>query len=153
MPRGPCALMTLAVCAPPPTSYFCASQAFGARTPTGYKLLSNGKVLERIGSERIETTIRKRHLGFTGALIRQGDPRLSKRVMFRRLAVQGPKRGGRPATSSVDCLQKFPRPSAQSRAKAKDGSGSYSELLSSMDQIIRLLRRTSACCTGGSRGE
>ena len=26
--------------------------------------------------------------------------------MFRRLAVQGPKRGGRPATSWVDCLQK-----------------------------------------------
>ena len=26
--------------------------------------------------------------------------------MFGRLAVQGPKRGGRPATSGVDCLQK-----------------------------------------------
>ena len=26
--------------------------------------------------------------------------------MIGRLAVQGPKRGGRPATSSVDCLQK-----------------------------------------------
>ena len=37
------------------------------------------------------------------SVIRQ---RLSKRVMFGRLAVQGPKRGGRPATSWVDCLQK-----------------------------------------------
>ena len=45
-------------------------------------------------------------LGFAGALVRQGDSRLSKRVMFGRLAVQGPKRGGRPATSWVDCLQK-----------------------------------------------
>ena len=45
-------------------------------------------------------------LGFAGALVRQGDSRLSKRVMFGRLARQGPKRGGRPATSWVDCLQK-----------------------------------------------
>ena len=72
----------------------------------GYKPLSYREVLERTGSERIETTIRKRQLGFAGALVRQGDSRLSKRVMFGRLAVQGPKRGGRPATSWVDCLQK-----------------------------------------------
>ena len=51
-------------------------------------------------------TCRKRQLGFAGALVRQGDSRLSKRVMFGRLAVQGPKRGRRPATSWVDCLQK-----------------------------------------------
>ena len=38
--------------------------------------------------------------------IRQGDSRLSKRIMFGRLAVQGPKRGGRPATSRGDSLQK-----------------------------------------------
>ena len=72
----------------------------------GYKPLSYGEVLERTGSECIETTIRKRQLGFAGALIRQGDVWLSKRVMFGRQAVQGPKRGGRPATSGVDCLQK-----------------------------------------------
>ena len=34
------------------------------------------------------------------------DYRLSTRVMFGRLAVQGPKGGGRPVTSWVDCLQK-----------------------------------------------
>ena len=72
----------------------------------GYKPLSYRVVLERTGSERIETIIRKRQLGFAGALVRQGDSRLSKRVMFGRLAMQGPKRGGRPATSWVDCLQK-----------------------------------------------
>ena len=72
----------------------------------GYKPLSYREVLERTGSERIETTIRKRQLGFVGALVRQRDSRLSKRIIFGRLAVQGPKRGGRPATSWVDCLQK-----------------------------------------------
>ena len=70
------------------------------------KPLSYRKVLERTGSERIETTIRKRQLGFAGALVRQGDSRLSKQVMFGRLVVQRPKREGRPATSWVDCLQK-----------------------------------------------
>ena len=74
---------------------------------TGYKPLSYREVLERTGSERIGTTIiRKRQLGFAGALVRQGDSRLSKRVVFGGLAVQGHKRGGRPATSWVDCLQK-----------------------------------------------
>ena len=80
---------------------------FRRKDRTGYKPLSYREVLERTGSERIETTIRKRQLGFAGALVWQGDSRLSKRVvMFGQLAVQGPKRGGRPATSWVDCLQK-----------------------------------------------
>ena len=79
---------------------------FRRKDRIGYKPLSYREVLEMTGSERIETTIRKRQLGFAGALVRQGDSRLSKRVMFGRLALQGPKRGGRPATSWVDCLQK-----------------------------------------------
>ena len=54
---------------------------------TGYKPLSYGEVLKRTGSECIETIIRKRQLGFVGALVRQGDSRLSKRVMFGRLAM------------------------------------------------------------------
>ena len=98
-----------------------------------YKPLSYREVLEKTGSERIETTIRKRQLEFAGVLVRQGDSRLSKRVMFGRLAMQGPKRGGRPATSWVDRLQKISRPSGRSRAKAKNGSGSHLELLSRMD--------------------
>ena len=80
--------------------------SFRRKDRTGYKPLSYREVLERTGSERIETTTRKRQLGFAGALVREGDSRLSKRVMFGRLAVQGPKRGGRPATSWVDCVQK-----------------------------------------------
>ena len=78
---------------------------FRRKDRTGYKPLSYREVLERTGSERIET-VRKRQHGFAGPLLRQSDSRLSKRVVFGRLAVQGPKRGGRPATSRVDCLQK-----------------------------------------------
>ena len=80
---------------------------FRRKDRTGYKPLSYREVLERTGSESIERTIRKHQLGFAGALVRQGDSRLSKRVMFGRLAVQGPKRGSRPATSWVDCLEKW----------------------------------------------
>ena len=79
---------------------------FRRKDRTGYKPLSYREVLERTGSERIETTIRKPQLEFAGAFVRQGNSGFSKRVVFWRLAVQGPKRGGRPATSSVDCLQK-----------------------------------------------
>ena len=79
---------------------------FRRKDRTVYKPLSYREVLQRTGSERIETTIRKRQLGFAGALVRQGDSRLLKRVMFGRLAVRRPKREGRPATSRVDCLQK-----------------------------------------------
>ena len=116
MPRGLCALRTLVACVPPTTSYSCASSA-----------------LERTGSKRIETTIRKRQLGFAGALFRRGDSRLSKRVMFGRLAVQGPKRGGRPTTHSWgDCLQKK-TPGLRGdpvQRKANDKDSSHSEFLS-----------------------
>ena len=78
--------------------------SFRRKDRTGYKPISYGEMLERTGSERIELKIRKRQLGFTEALVRQGGTRLSKRVMFGRLAVQEPKRGGRPATSWGDCL-------------------------------------------------
>ena len=121
---------------------------FRRKDRTGYKPLSHGEALERTGSEGIETTIRKRQLGFAGALIRQGGSRLSKRIMFGRLAVQGAKRRGQPATSWGDSLQKNSRPS---RAKTEDGSGSHSELLSRMDGIGWLLRRTWACGTREER--
>ena len=42
----------------------------------GYEPLSYREVLEKTGSERIETTFWKRQLGFVGALVRQGDSRL-----------------------------------------------------------------------------
>ena len=126
---------------------------FRRKGRTGYKPLPYGEVLERTGSERIETTTRKHQLEFAGALVRQGVSKLSKRVIFGRLAMQGPKRGGRPATSWVDCLQKNLEAFGRSRAKVKGGSGSHSELLSRMDGIGRLLRRAWASGTGGLRGE
>ena len=74
--------------------------------PSNNVNVSYGEALERTASERIETTTRKRQLGFTGTPIQQGDSTLPKRIVFGRLAVQRPKRGGRLATSWGDCLQK-----------------------------------------------
>ena len=108
---------------------------FQRKYRTGYKPVSCVEILERTGSERIETTIWKSQLGFIGAFIRQGNSRPSERVMFGRLAVQGPKRGWRPVTSWVDYLQKTSRPSGRSRAKAKEGSGSQSELFTWIEGI------------------
>ena len=48
---------------------------FRRKNHTGFKPLSYGEALERTVSERIETTERKRHLGFAGAFVRQGDSR------------------------------------------------------------------------------
>ena len=79
---------------------------FRRKDRTGYKPLSYGEVLETAGFKCIERTIRKRQPGFAGALVRQGDSRLSKRGMFGRLAVQELKRGGRPMTSWVNFVQK-----------------------------------------------
>ena len=45
---------------------------FRRKGRTGYKPLSYREVLERTGSERTETTIRKRQLRFAMALVRQG---------------------------------------------------------------------------------
>ena len=45
---------------------------FRRKDRTGYKPLSYREVLERTGSERTETTVRKRQLGFARALVRQG---------------------------------------------------------------------------------
>ena len=90
---------------------------FRRKARIGYKPLSYREVLERTGSERIETTVRKRQLGFAGG--RCKGP--SEEVDRRRLGW----------TAS----RKISRPSGQSCAKAKGGSGSHSELLSRMDGI------------------
>ena len=60
---------------------------------TGYKPLPYRRFSRGPVPNILKTTIRERQLGFAGAVVRQGDSRISKRVMFGRLAVQGPKRG------------------------------------------------------------
>ena len=121
---------------------------------TGCKPLSYGETLERTGFERIETTIRKRQVGFAGALLRQGKSRLSKQIMFGRLAVQKPPT--RKSTNDVmgTASRKTSTTSERFRAKAKNGNGSHSELFSTTDGIGWCCEdRGYVCSTGGSRRE
>ena len=55
--------------------------------------------------ERVETTIRKRQLWFAGALARQEETRLPRRLMNERLTARGPKEVGRPPKQWEDSLQ------------------------------------------------
>ena len=72
---------------------------------TGYKPLSYRAVLEMTECERVETTIRKRQLWFAGALARQEETRLPRRLMNGRLTARGPKEAGRPPKQWEDSLQ------------------------------------------------
>ena len=47
-----------------------------------YRKMSYAKALKKTGSQSVEATIRQRRLLFAGALARQGDKRLLKRLLF-----------------------------------------------------------------------
>ena len=108
---------------------------FRRKDRTEDKPLSYRKVFERTGSERIETTIRKRQLGFDGALVRQGDSRLSKQVMFGGWWCKGPCEEVDRRRRGWTASRKILRPSGRSCTKPKDRSGSHSELLAGLDGI------------------
>ena len=135
MPRGLCALKTLAAYVLPTTSYSCVSSAFGARTAPGIHPYR----IERFSRGPVPNAS-KRH--FCSANMGSPGPLSGK-------ATQGSRSesslgGWRCKTPSEEvdrrrlgwtASRKISRPSGRSRAKAKDGSGSHSELLSRMDEI------------------
>ena len=52
------------------------------RVHGSYRKMSCAKALKKTGSQSVEATIRQRRLLFAGALARQGDKRLPKRLLF-----------------------------------------------------------------------
>ncbi|CAN0044189.1 unnamed protein product, partial [Sphacelaria rigidula] len=60
------------------------------------KTISCRAVLEMINCELIETTVRKYQLWLAGALVRQKETRLPKRMMNGCLTTRGPMEVGRP---------------------------------------------------------
>ena len=126
---------------------------FRRKDRTGYKPLSYREVVERTGSERIETTVRKRQLRFAGALVQQDDSRLSKRVVFGRLAVQGPRRGRRPATSWVGYLQKNLEAFGAVPRKGKGRKWVAFGVVVKVGRNWMTATKNAACGTGGSRGK
>ena len=108
---------------------------FRRKDCTRYKPRSYGEALKRVGSERIETTIRKRQLGSAGAAIQQGDSKLSKRIMFGWLAVKDPNKKIDRRRLEGSVSRKTFRPSGRYRAKAKYGNRLHLELLPRMNGI------------------
>ena len=87
VPRGLCALKTVAVCVPPTTSYFLASSAFGVRTVPG----TNPYRMERPSRGPVSNA-QKQYFG-AQTWIRQGPysmRRLKASDVWGQLVVQGP---------------------------------------------------------------
>ena len=113
---------TYSYCVPPTTSYFCASSAFGSRAAPGSNLYHRmGRFSRGSVPKASKRQFGSANLGSPG---RQGDSRLSKRVIFSDRCRLG-----------WTISRKTSKPLGRSRAKAKDGSGLHSELLSRMDTI------------------
>ena len=127
---------------------------FRRKDRIGYKPLSYREVLERTGSERIETRqFGSANLGSPGPLYGKATQGFQSESCLGGWRCKDPSEEVDRRRRGWTASRKISRPSGRSRAKAKDGSGSHSELLSRMDGIGWLLRRTWASGTGGSRGE
>ena len=68
-----------------------------------YRKMSYAKALKKTGSQSVEATIRQRRLLFAGALARQNDKRLPKRLLFAERLEGGedPGPGTRPAGTAL----------------------------------------------------
>ena len=73
--------------------------------------------------------------------------------MFRQLVVQGPKRGGRPATSWVDCLQKNLEAFGAVPRKGKGRKWVAFGVVVKDGRDWMTAAKNVGKCTGGSRGE
>ena len=66
-----------------------------------YRKMSYAKALKKTGSQSVEATVRQRRLLFAGALGRQGDKRLPKRLLFAERLEGGVRPGPRPAGTAL----------------------------------------------------
>ena len=102
---------------------------FRRKDRTGYKPLSYREVLERTGSERIETTIPKRNLGSPGPLSGKATQGSQSESCLGGWRCKRPSEEVDRRRLGWTASRKISRPSGRSRAKVKNGSGPHSELL------------------------
>ena len=108
---------------------------FRRKDRTGYKPLSYREVLERTGSERIETKFGSANLGSPGPLSGKATQGSRSESCLGGWRCKGPSEEVDRRRLGWTASRKISRPSERSRATAKDGSWSHSELLSRMDGI------------------
>ena len=127
---------------------------FRRKDRTGYKSLSYWEVLKRIRTHRNDNSEAPScNLGSPEPLSGKATQGSQSESCLGGWRCNGPSEEVGRRRLGWTASRKILRPSGRSRAKAKDGSGLHSELLSRMDGIGRLIRRTWACGTGESRKE
>ena len=131
----------------------CASWAFGARTALGTNPYRMGRVSRGLILNASKRQFGSANLGSLGLLFGKATQGSQSESCLGGWRCKGPSEEVDRRRLGWIASRKNLRPSGRSRPKATDGSGSHSELLSTMDGIGRLLRRTWAYGTGGSRGE
>ena len=108
---------------------------FGCKDRIGYKSLSFEELLGRTDSERIETTIWKRQHGFAGPLSGKATQASQNESCLSGWRCTGPSEEVDRRRLRWTASRTLSRSLGRFRAKAKNGSGSHSELLSRMDEI------------------
>ena len=151
--RGLCAPRTLAAYVLPTTSYSCALSAFGARTASGINPSRIGRFSRGPVPNASKRQFGSANLGSPGPLSDKATQDSQSESYLGGWRLKGPSEEVDRRRRGWTASRKITRPSGRSRSKAKKGSGSHSELLSRMDGIGSLLRRTWASGTRGSRGE
>ena len=119
----------------PTTSYFCALSAFGARTASGIHPYRIGRFLRGPVPNASKRQFGSANLDSPGPLSGKATQGSQSESCLGGWRCKGPSEEVDRRRLGWTASSKISRPSGRSRAKAKNGSGSHSELLSRMDGI------------------
>ena len=119
----------------PTTSYSCALSAFGARTASGINPYRIGRFSRGPVPNASKRQSGSANLGSPGPLYGKATQDFQSESCLGGWRCKDPSEEADRRRRGWTASRKISRPSGRSRAKAKDGSGSHSELLSRMDGI------------------
>ena len=117
------------------TRYSCALSAFGARTAPGIKPYRIGRFSRGPVSNASKRQFGSANLGSPGPLSGNVTQGFQSESCLGGWRCKGPSKEVDRRRRGWTASRNISRPSGRSRAKAKDGRGSHSELLSRMDEI------------------
>ena len=126
---------TLAAYVLPTTSYSCALSAFGARTASGINPYRIGKFSRGLIPNASKQKFGSANLSSPRPLSDKATQGFQSKSCLGGWRCKGPSEEVDLRRRGWTASRKISRPSGRSRAKANDGSGSHSELLSRMDGI------------------
>ena len=132
-PDFPECTRTLAAYVLPTTSYSCALSAFGARTASGINPYRIGRFSRGPVPNASKRQFGSANLGSPGPLYDKATQGCQSESCLGGWRCKDPSEEVDRRRRGWTAYRKISRPSARSRARAKDGSGSHSELLSRMD--------------------